>query len=191
MSKAPAGADGAIRRVPPGRQFALWLSGLIGSRYDGLHNFAVVEPGVLMRCGQPRLKDLRSILRRHGLRTVIAARGGTRHPLRGLWFSRERRFCHRHGIAFEHLPFSDQSQPPGEIFDRFIQVVSQPAARPVLVHCEQGFHRTGVLVAAYRVRLGGWTLGQALEEMRRAGFDPDDPRRRALYEAFLEWATGC
>jgi hypothetical protein len=94
-------------------QWRLWLTGLIGSRYDGLVHFAVVEPGVLMRCGQPRVRELEQIRAAHGLRTVVCARGGTRHPLRGRWFRKERAYCAQHEIALEHMPFSDAATPSG------------------------------------------------------------------------------
>jgi len=169
-------------------QWRLWIMGLFGARYDGLRHFSVVEPGVLLRCGQPRVRDLEWIQREYGIRTLVVARGGTRHPLRGRWFRREREFCATAGIRLEHMPMSDRAPPPADLFEHFLNVVADPAKRPVLVHCEQGFHRTGVLCAAYRMRLGGWTLEAALDEMRRGGFDRTDFKRRKLYGAFLAWA---
>lgn len=170
-------------------QWCLWLSGLVGSRYDGLTHFHVVEPGVLLRCGQPRVRDLERIRAVHRLKTVICARGGTRHPLRGRWFRKERAYCARTGIYLEHMPFSDAAVPPADVFDRFLAIMEQPDRRPVLVHCEQGFHRTGILVAAYRVRVCNWPLEHALEEMRAFGFDFDRPKRRPLLDALSGWAT--
>lgn len=169
-------------------QWLQWLRGLAGARYDGLRHFAVVAPGVLMRSGQPRVADLEAIRKEHGLGAVICARGGTRHPLRGRWFRKERRYCERTGIRLEHMPFSDKSSPPADVFDRFLAVVREAAARPVLVHCEQGFHRTGILVAAYRIAEQGWTLECALEELRVAGFEWDRPKRRSLVDALIKWA---
>lgn len=170
-------------------QWRLWLTGLVGSRYDGLCHFAVVEPGVLLRCGQPRVRELEQIRVEHGLRTVVCARGGTRHPLRGRWFRKERAYCERLGIALEHMPFSDAATPPAQVFDRFLAIVAQPERRPVLVHCEQGFHRTGILCAAYRIRVCGWTIEQALDEMRSFGFDSERPKRRPLLDALRAWAV--
>lgn len=170
-------------------QIWMWLSGLFTCRYDGLYHFDVVRPGVLMRCGQPRLSELRRIHEAFRLRTVVAARGGTRHPLRGRWFGREREFCRQAGIRFVHMPFADQSAPPADLFDRFVELVRQPDAAPVLVHCEQGIHRTGVLVAAYRVAVERVSLDAALEELRCGGFDPADTKRAALFDAFRVWAA--
>jgi len=178
-------------RLTDVHQWRLWLSGLIGSRYDGLHHFQVVEPGVLMRCGQPRVRDLERIRAEHGLGTIVCARGGTRHPLRGGWFRKERAYCQQAGIRFEHLPFSDAAAPPAEVFDRFLAIVRQPERRPVLVHCEQGFHRTGILCAAYRIGPCGWAIQRALEEMQTFGFELDRSKRRLLLEALEAWARAA
>ncbi|MGD8454021.1 MAG: tyrosine-protein phosphatase [Phycisphaerae bacterium] len=169
-------------------QWRLWLSGLFGSRYDGLTHFHVVTPGVLLRCGQPHVRDLEIIHATHGLGTIVCARGGTRHPLRGRWFRKQRAWCERTGVRLVHMPFSDKAVPPAEVFDRFLAIVADEASRPVLVHCEQGFHRTGVLCAAYRVRLCQWSVEQALAEMTAYGFEVDRPKRRPLLDAWHEWA---
>ena len=90
----------------------------------------------------------------------------------------------------EHMPFSDAATPPADVFERFLTLVAEPTRRPVLVHCEQGFHRTGILCAAYRIRACGWALEQALEEMRAYGFDFERAKRRPLLDALRVWAIG-
>ncbi len=170
------------------QQWWLWLQGLVGARYDGLAHFSVVAPGVLMRSGQPRVADLDTIRRKHGLGTIVCARGGTRHPLRGRWFRKERAWCESNGISFVHLPFSDERMPPEDVFERFLRVFDEGGG-PVLVHCEQGFHRTGVLCAAYRIAREGWPLQRALDEMDQLGFESYKPKRRPLIEALSSWAT--
>ena len=171
-------------------QWRLWLSGLVGSRYDGLRHFAVVVPGVLLRSGQPHVRDLETIRREHGLGAIVCVRGGTRHPLRGRWFRRERAFCRQHGIHLEHIRMSDKRPPAPEVFDRFLALFDDPRHRPVLVHCEQGFHRTGVMCAAYRVARQGWRLEDALAEMQAHGFELDDEQRQPLVTELTRWAQG-
>jgi protein-tyrosine phosphatase len=58
----------------------------------------------------------------------------------------------------------------------------------VLVHCEQGYHRTGVLVAAYRVAVCNWSVERALAEMEECGFELHRPKRQALVAGWLKWA---
>lgn len=160
---------------------------MIGARYDGLTHFRVVKTNVLYRSGQPRNRDLDQIKNEHGLKTIICARGGTRHPLRGRWFRKERRWADQNNIRFQHLRLSDKAATPGEAFDIALSIMADPSNHPVLVHCEQGFHRTGVLCAAFRVMLDNWSIQDALEEMKTNGFDPEDAKRKVLITAWKEW----
>lgn len=182
---APSGRPRAGLTDP--HQWRLWLAGLVGSRYDGLTHFTVVSAGVLMRCGQPRTRELDQIRNEHGLQTVVCARGGTRHPLRGRWFRKERRWCEANNVELVHMPFSDAATPPADVLDRFVEIVRTPTRCPVLVHCEQGFHRTGILCAAYRIAIEGWTLDAALKELEARGFRLDQPKRQPLLTALREW----
>ena len=45
--------------------------------------------------------------------------------------------------------------------------ILDPANQPVLIHCEHGRSRTGVIIAAYRILAQGWTYEQALGEAAR------------------------
>lgn len=42
--------------------------------------------------------------------------------------------------------------------------------RPVLIHCYHGADRTGLLCAAYRVLVEGWTVEAAIQEMVLGGY---------------------
>ncbi|MBN2447231.1 MAG: dual specificity protein phosphatase family protein [Phycisphaerae bacterium] len=141
-----------------------------------------------MRCGQPRVRDLEQIRQTHGLGAVVCARGGTRHPLRGRWFRKERAFCERHDIHLEHIRMSDKAASSADVFERFLNVVRDSTRRPVLVHCEQGFHRTGVLCAAYRIALDGWQLRDATAEMDTHGFETSNAKRAPLLKQLDDWA---
>jgi tyrosine-protein phosphatase SIW14 len=46
----------------------------------------------------------------------------------------------------------------------------QTAGKPVLVHCQYGSDRTGVVIAMYRIVFEGWTREEALAELRDGGF---------------------
>ena len=45
--------------------------------------------------------------------------------------------------------------------------------QPVLVHCQHGSDRTGIMVAIYRVAFEGGTKAQATDEMINGGFGFD------------------
>lgn len=44
------------------------------------------------------------------------------------------------------------------------------AKKPVLVHCQHGQDRTGLVIAAYRVHVCHWTKSQAIQEALQYGY---------------------
>jgi protein tyrosine phosphatase (PTP) superfamily phosphohydrolase (DUF442 family) len=122
----------------------------------GLPNFAKVDEG-LFRSGQPTREGLLEA-RRRGVRTVVCLRSehGDRAALAGT------------GLAYVEIPMRAWSVDE-EGVARFLRVATDPALRPVLVHCAHGCDRTGACVAAYRVAVQGWSPEQASEEMLRHG----------------------
>ena len=56
------------------------------------------------------------------------------------------------------------------MIDEFLSLMDNPANRPVLLHCKAGLHRTGVLVAVYRMEYDGWDPLAAVEELKANGF---------------------
>ena len=41
---------------------------------------------------------------------------------------------------------------------------------PILVHCKDGSNRTGLVIAAYRILVEGWSANEAEEEMKKGGY---------------------
>ena len=56
---------------------------------------------------------------------------------------------------------------------QFLALVNDPANQPVYVHCAGGRHRTGVMTAAYRMSIDGWTSDRAFKEMKSYKFGAD------------------
>jgi protein tyrosine/serine phosphatase len=52
----------------------------------------------------------------------------------------------------------------------FLKIVTDPNNAPVLVHCQHGADRTGLMTAIYRVAVQGWTKKEALREMTEGGY---------------------
>ncbi len=71
--------------------------------------------------------------------------------------------------TLEHIPVWTWHVTDGEILD-FLRIASDPAKQPVLVHCQHGADRTGVMIAAYRVVVQDWSKEDAIREMQRGGY---------------------
>src|SRR5207248_5379650 len=61
-------------------------------------------------------------------------------------------------------PNSLDKRPP--VLDKYLAILDDESAYPVLLHCKAGLHRTGRLTAIYRMEYEGWSLGEAMRELR-------------------------
>ncbi len=71
------------------------------------------------------------------------------------------------------LPPSQVPPKQPEVIDQFLRIVDNPANSPILLHCKAGLHRTGVLVAVYRMEYQGWSTAQAMRDLKANGFGDD------------------
>ncbi len=53
---------------------------------------------------------------------------------------------------------------------RVLRTINDPSRQPVLIHCQHGADRTGVMCAMYRIVIQGWTKDDAIREMTDGGF---------------------
>jgi len=74
------------------------------------------------------------------------------------------------GLKYFHLPMATSEAPPEETLRRFLKIVQDKSHQPVFLHCRYGIHRTGTLVAVYRMEVEEWEARKALGEARYFGF---------------------
>lgn len=74
------------------------------------------------------------------------------------------------GLKYVNLPMSDKSYPAPEIADKFLSLVNDKTNWPVYVHCAGGRHRTGAMTAIFRMKVQGWKIDQAYDEMKEYDF---------------------
>ncbi|MFO0879842.1 MAG: tyrosine-protein phosphatase [Gemmataceae bacterium] len=135
-----------------------------------LRNFHAVREGVLYRCGQPTPETISRLVRDLGIRTVITLRDDASSV-----DERERNYCLQKGLRFVRIPPMSWAGGQGKAPVRqgvrtFLDTVANPANHPILLHCLRGVHRTGLYTAHYRIEFEGWSVEDALEEMRALGY---------------------
>ena len=149
-------------------------------RYTTLKRLRVVDEGKLYRSGCLTVDGFEAAIRECGIRTIVNLQEEAVDPdLPKTYFSmqheRESELCKRLGVRYEFLKVDtidydkEATEKPATI-DAFLKIMDDPKAWPVLIHCKAGLHRTGVLVALYRMEYDGYSVYQALEEMRDNGF---------------------
>jgi protein tyrosine/serine phosphatase len=73
------------------------------------------------------------------------------------------------GMGYEHI-YMKPWHPEEKELVRFLQIVTNEKRTPVLVHCQQGADRTGLMCAVYQIVIQGWTKEDAIAEMIDGGY---------------------
>jgi tyrosine-protein phosphatase SIW14 len=126
---------------------------------DGVGNFAEVTPA-LYRGGQPSRVGLEA-LAKMGVNIVVDAR------LTGS--GNERKDVEKAGMQYVAIPWHCLF-PKDDVFARFLVLLRDNPGKKIFVHCRYGDDRTGMMIAAYRMSVEGWSADEALKEMDDFGF---------------------
>lgn len=69
------------------------------------------------------------------------------------------------GVKHIHIPSAQVTEDAA--VKRFLEVMSDPATYPVLIHCQHGIGRSVLFSAIYRVEFEGWDREQARQASLR------------------------
>lgn len=123
---------------------------------------------VLIRCPQPDADDLHDLQDEYGVKTVVNLRG---HKPERTWYRDEEVGVREIGATWVHLRVSGRSGPTPQATREFLDLVRDPDNWPIVMHCQGGIHRTGVMVGLYRIAVQGWSNEAAIEELEDNWFD--------------------
>lgn len=163
--------DGGLLRppYPPlGRDLAWWIGDPAPA-----YNFAAVVPGRIYRSGRPDDALVRHVRSSRGVTRLVSLSGPVpaHDTARAL------------GMEVDVFAWSGRQLPPEHELEAVLDLLD--AGGPVWIHCEHGMDRTGLAIAAYRVRRQHWDVERALAEMARYRHTPGEhavlePALRAL-----------
>jgi tyrosine-protein phosphatase SIW14 len=156
---------------------------LVYFRYSYAHGKRLreVDPGRVYRSGQMNADGFREAHDLYGIRTVICLRDDDPDPdvslgfLPGSGTIKESELCHGLDMRFVFIAPDLVSRRAAatrrpEAIERFLEVMDDPASYPVLIHCNAGLNRTGVMVAIYRMEYQHWAMSRAFGDMLDNGF---------------------
>lgn len=150
-------------------------------------NFRVVEPGRIYRGGVQKPWPLRRIVERYHIRTVLCLADPERN---------EQAVARSMDARWLKIPIRHRSRTVRlDRLDRVADILANRGCHPIFFHCEHGRNRCNLAEAAFHMKHCGWTLEQALEEIRDSGYNPevdrgDVERKKLLTEYYRERVLG-
>jgi hypothetical protein len=174
----------------------LWLRSMFGAgiataiivtpcllyRWDYTHakRLREVVPGLVYRSGQMTVDGFIEAMNTFHFRTIINLQEDYPDPDIALGYFttrtvKESVLCRQLGARFLFIPPDTlpRTQVPHRhpaAIDHFLRVMDDPESYPALLHCRAGLHRTGIMVAVYRMEYQGWSQHQAIQELKANGF---------------------
>lgn len=125
-----------------------------------IENFGKVNDHIY-RGAQPEGDNYRQLVA-IGIKTVLDLRGDSKPNSKAL--------AEEAGLHYINLPMADKRYPQRDAAQRFMEIVNDQSTWPVYVHCAGGRHRTGAMIAVYRITNDGWDIDRAYQEMKDYGF---------------------
>lgn len=112
----------------------------------------------IYRCAQPEAAGFKEF-EKMGIKTVISLRAN--HDDKDLL----------EGTKLELISIPvDTWKAKDEDVVAFLKVITDTNKFPILIHCQHGADRTGLMCAMYRIAVCGWTKDNAVREMTEGGF---------------------
>lgn len=147
-SRGKRGWPAALRRT--GKRLGLLAVGLLA--LTGLHagygqltgNFHEVIDGELYRSAQPDAQDIANYSDRYHIRTIL----NLRDEARGDWYQQEKAAALAHGIRLVDYPLSSGRELSVKEAEKLADLM-KGLPRPILIHCDHGANRTGLVSAIY------------------------------------------
>lgn len=143
-------ATGALAAERPAR----WATPLTVAGAPNLHKIS----DVLYRSAQPSAEGMKN-LEALGVKTVLSLRS----------FHSDGGEAKGTKLALVRVRFDTWDVDEDEVVEA-LRILRDPARQPVLVHCQHGADRTGMIVALHRIVFEGWTKAEAIDEMKNGGF---------------------
>lgn len=72
-------------------------------------------------------------------------------------------------MDYYNIPVARIERPSNEHVKQIMSIIGKHENGPVFIHCQRGADRTGVIIAAYRIKHDGWSAKQAINEANNFG----------------------
>jgi protein tyrosine phosphatase (PTP) superfamily phosphohydrolase (DUF442 family) len=126
---------------------------------DGAPNLHRVDDN-FFRSAQPDAAGFKGLAMQHGVRTVISLRA----------FNADEPFTRGLDLRLVRYPIHTWHIERKDVVSALRTLRTAMKEAPVLLHCQHGADRTGLVTGLYRILDQGWSKDAALDEMQNGNF---------------------
>ena len=140
-------------------------------------NFAQVDDqGLIFRSGQLNEHLVRKTLEDNRIKLVLSMSRDNSDDAGEDNLRAQVEACEAMGIPDEFRPLSGDGTGDPQMYVQALALLKQAhdEGRPTLVHCGAGTHRTGGMIALWRLFVEGWSPQRTRDEMTYYGLDAHD-----------------
>jgi protein tyrosine/serine phosphatase len=127
-------------------------------RYTG--NFHVVEKGLFYRSAQLDKAGFERTIRDHTIRSVLNLRGAAK----GAWYRDELQVSKALGVEHYDYYLSAHRMVDAQQINQILKII-RAAPKPILVHCNAGSDRAGLISALYLLDVEGDSPNDAAKQL--------------------------
>jgi protein tyrosine phosphatase (PTP) superfamily phosphohydrolase (DUF442 family) len=136
-------------------------------------NFGVVEPGKLYRSGELTPAATKRVVEQNSIKTIIDLGAYDKDPAEE---TRARRTAEALGVERRVFRLEGDGRGNPNAYVEVLQIMSDPAKQPVLVHCSAGAQRTSACILLYRNIVQGKPFAETAHEAYAHRHNPGDNR---------------
>ncbi len=118
----------------------------------------------ILRSGRPVGNELAQLQKDSGITTVINLESSADY------INQEAKVTKGLGLTYYSVPFISYLPPKDADVNKVLSLLRDSTNFPVLLHCQYGKDRTGMIIGLYRVEVEGWAPAKAYQEMLALGF---------------------
>jgi protein tyrosine/serine phosphatase len=126
---------------------------------DGVPNLHQVAPNIY-RSAQPTAAGFSALAKQHGVKTIVSMRA----------FNSDVGLIRGTELTLAPFPTNTWHIRRRAVVGALRTLRTASRTAPVLLHCQHGADRTGLVMALYRVLYEGWTKEAGLAEMRNGAY---------------------
>jgi protein tyrosine/serine phosphatase len=124
-------------------------------------NFHQITEGQAYRSAQMDGEELKYLISRYQIKSILNLRGS--FPEED-WYVAEKRISSEYAVKHYDIALSAYHEPTREEA-RILTEIIESAPRPILIHCQAGADRTGLVAAMWKALVDGKSMSEAEKEL--------------------------